>query len=163
MKNNLKTQNDSVFFKRKEGEEMILEENVISEFKEEYSFLSNAYESSFCFNGIQYRNAESAFQAQKTLDEKFRRTFSYLSAREAKSLGQNLNLRKDWQQVKTHIMLDICYAKFATSQELAAKLLETGDLFLIAGNYDKFWGICDGEGQNVLGSILMEVREMLRK
>jgi predicted NAD-dependent protein-ADP-ribosyltransferase YbiA (DUF1768 family) len=43
------------------------------------------------------------------------------------------------------------------------KLLSTGDIELIEYNYwgDKFWGVCNGEGKNHLGKLLMKIREQL--
>lgn len=40
----------------------------------------------------------------------------------------------------------------------------TGDVELVEGNWwgDRFWGVCDGVGENRLGRCLMEVRKELR-
>lgn len=48
--------------------------------------------------------------------------------------------------------------------DLNAKLQETGDAELIEGNYwgDRFWGVCDGVGENHLGKLLMRVRSETR-
>jgi hypothetical protein len=48
--------------------------------------------------------------------------------------------------------------------ELKTKLLATGDAELIEGNWwgDVYWGVCNGEGRNELGKILMQVRDELR-
>lgn len=48
---------------------------------------------------------------------------------------------------------------------LTRALLETGDAELIEGNTwnDTFWGVCNGEGENNLGRLLMKVREELIK
>lgn len=47
---------------------------------------------------------------------------------------------------------------------MRARLLETGDAMLIEGNTwgDTFWGVCNGQGLNVLGNLLMEIRQELR-
>ena len=47
--------------------------------------------------------------------------------------------------------------------DLREKLVATGDAELIEGNHwnDTCWGVCKGIGQNNLGKILMEVRDML--
>jgi hypothetical protein len=57
-------------------------------------------------------------------------------------------------------MYDLLRKKFANYPLLRKMLMETGDAILIEGNYwnDRFWGIC-GEGLNVLGILLMLVRE----
>jgi predicted NAD-dependent protein-ADP-ribosyltransferase YbiA (DUF1768 family) len=53
--------------------------------------------------------------------------------------------------------------KFSRNPELRVKLLNTGDLQLVEGNYwgDTFWGVCNGKGENHLGKILMRVRKEL--
>ena len=57
-----------------------------------------------------------------------------------------------------------CVRMKFTDPALAAKLLATGEATLVEGNHwgDTFWGVCDGEGRNQLGEILMTVREELR-
>ena len=61
-------------------------------------------------------------------------------------------------------MKDIVLAKFTQNQFLKEKLLATGDAYLIEGNTwgDRVWGQVNGVGQNRLGKILMEVRDMLK-
>jgi len=78
-------------------------------------------------------------------------------------------LRSDWDEIKDSIMLEIVRIKFNSHKDLADKLLATEDKILIEGNtwHDKYWGICycekcNGEGKNVLGGILMQVRSELR-
>ena len=61
-------------------------------------------------------------------------------------------------------MLRFLRDKFKPGSELAGKLLNTGDAELVEGNHwgDRYWGVCDGEGQNKLGKLLMQVRGELR-
>lgn len=60
-------------------------------------------------------------------------------------------------------MKDLVFQKFK-NEELKIKLLQTGNEELIEGNTwgDKFWGICNGVGENNLGKILMEIRQFLK-
>ena len=60
-------------------------------------------------------------------------------------------------------MYEVCYAKFIQNPRLAKWLIETGDEILVEGNTwnDKFWGVCNGEGANNLGKILMAIRTEL--
>ena len=61
-------------------------------------------------------------------------------------------------------MASLLFAKFA-QPELRKLLCETGDADLVEGNTwgDKFWGVCEGKGKNMLGLLLMQVRAAARK
>ena len=79
-----------------------------------------------------------------------------------KRKGRRVKLRSDWEQVKTTVMREVLGIKFL-DPELSSKLLATGNEELIEGNTwnDRFWGVCRGSGRNVLGKLLMEIREDL--
>ena len=138
----------------------------IDSFKGENAFLSNFYDAPVCYDGITYKNSEAAFQAQKTENREDRFAFADLSARDAKRLGRSTKLRKGWSDMRVYIMAEIVHAKFEQNPDLAEKLLATGNDTLIEGNTwnDKFWGVDSrtGEGQNILGNVLMSVRTTLR-
>jgi predicted NAD-dependent protein-ADP-ribosyltransferase YbiA (DUF1768 family) len=59
----------------------------------------------------------------------------------------------------------VVWAKFSQNPELGKKLLETGDRYLEERNWwgDKFWSVYQGEGQNLLGKIIMDIRARLAK
>ena len=138
--------------------------NIINSFKGDYFFLSNFYESPVTFNGRTFQNNEAAFQAEKTLDETVKESFCDLKPNKAKYLGRKIQLRPDWETVKEETMLIIVRAKFIQNKALQEKLLATGDAYLEEGNDwgDKIWGTVNGEGQNLLGKILMKVRNELK-
>ena len=133
---------------------------AITEFKGKYLFLSNFYTSTVEYQGLTFKNAEAAFQAQKcrTRDEKEK--FCGLDASSAKRLGRHVILRSDREEVKVQIMFEIVYAKFTQNAYLKRKLMETGDERLVEGNWwgDTTWGMCEGKGKNLLGAILMNIR-----
>ena len=62
-------------------------------------------------------------------------------------------------------MARVIRLKFTQHPVLAARLLQTGEEELIEGNTwnDRFWGQCQGVGENHLGRLLMELRTALRK
>lgn len=128
-----------------------------------YAFLSNFYNCMVEYDGLLYMNSEAAFQAAKTMDKKMRKVFTELSPSSAKYLGRHVELRSDWEDVKDNIMYEIVYNKFSNDLDLRNLLHDTGDAELIEGNWwnDKYWGVCNGEGQNKLGKILMRVRDEL--
>jgi predicted NAD-dependent protein-ADP-ribosyltransferase YbiA (DUF1768 family) len=51
--------------------------------------------------------------------------------------------------------------KFAQNPELYNQLKDTGTEEIVEGNwwYDKYWGVCNGEGENHLGKLLMWIRD----
>lgn len=142
------------------------ETKVIGLFREEYFFLSNFYETKITYNGLTYKNAEAAFQAQKCMTEKEKEAFTELEAVAAKRKGKRVKLRPDWEEVKLFMMEEIVRAKFTQNESLREMLLATGDAILREGNTwrDTFWGVNlkSGRGQNNLGIILMKIRDELR-
>ncbi len=136
----------------------------ITRFRDEYDFLSNFYVVDIEYDGIVYPSVEHAFQAAKTLDDDERLKISLLDTpTKAKRAGRKVKLRSDWEEVKLDIMKELIVIKFK-DPVLKEKLLSTGNATLIEGNTwrDYYWGECRGKGQNHLGKILMEVREMIK-
>jgi ribA/ribD-fused uncharacterized protein len=136
---------------------------LIDSFRGDYYFLSNFYPATVQYDGITYQNNEAAFQAQKCLTITEQLKFADMDASSAKRLGRKVMLRPDWEQVKVRLMKEIVRMKFVQNPDLKEKLLATGDATLIEGNTwgDRTWGKVDGVGMNLLGKILMEVREEL--
>jgi len=107
---------------------------------------------------------EHAYQAHKTLNEDSREMIR--NAKDpsiAKKLGRGVEMRPDWEVVREGLMRDFIRKKFE-SPFLADQLLKTGDSELVFGNTwnDRVWGVCRGTGSNLLGKILMEVRQELK-
>lgn len=142
----------------------INEFNAITSFRNENYFLSNMRPAKVTYNGVTYRNAEAAFQAQKCANDSDRAKFANMSGKEARREGRRVELRKDWDSVKLDIMRDIIRAKFSDG-DLARRLVSTGYKNLVEGNSwnDTFWGVSGGIGENNLGKVLMEVRDELRE
>jgi len=136
---------------------------MIDRFDEEYSFLSNFYPCKVIYKGHTFLSSEAAYQAQKDLSRT--EEFINLGAKDSKHLGKKVNIRPDWEEVKLPIMEEIVRAKFEQNKDLAEKLIATGDEELIEGNYwhDCFWGVCNGQGENHLGQILMQIRGELKE
>ena len=132
-----------------------------------YQFLSNFYISPCEYEGIVYNNSECAFQAAKSTSLDVRKEFIDMKPGKAKRYGRKIELRDDviWDDVKDGIMLEVVRSKFNMNKDLADKLLSTGDAEIIEGNNwgDVYWGQVDGVGDNVLGKILMQVRDEHKK
>lgn len=139
--------------------------DVIDSFSGDNYFLSNFYGSLIRMNdGIVYPSGEAAFQAQKTLDMSIRRKIAMMPMPgAAKRIGRHVVLRSDWEEIKRDVMVDVVKRKFEQNPELAAQLLATYPASLVEGNTwnDRYWGVCNGDGQNKLGRILERVRNEL--
>lgn len=147
--------------------------NQITGFFEEFRFLSNFHEHPEApvfidgLDGTQISccTVENAFQALKSDEPQARRLIAEApTPGQSKKMGKRVTLRKDWEIVKIGAMTELLVQKF-TQSPLKEMLLATGDAELIEGNTwgDKFWCVCDGEGQNNLGILLMKIREGLKK
>lgn len=138
---------------------------AIRRFYERYRFLSNFHPAPVVYDGYEYDSTEHAFVAAKTLDPEERAKIRAIKKPgAAKRAGRKLKLRDDWEDVKVNIMAELVLQKFARHPKLRDMLLETGDEELVEGNtwHDYFWGVCNGKGKNMLGKILMRVRELLK-
>lgn len=138
---------------------------TIDKFDGDYAFLSNFYEAPTVINGITYPTNEHFFQAMKTEDPEEQRKIAEASTPgQAKRLGRAVKLRDNWDSVRIGWMKFGLEQKFSQHPELAQKLIDTGNAWLIEGNtwHDTFWGQCDGVGQNNLGALLMALRDELK-
>lgn len=85
---------------------------------------------------------------------------------DAAIMGRDRNrpLRADWEQVKDDIMKRAVLQKFQTHDDIREILLATSNEEIIeATTNDYYWGCgTKGNGKNMLGKIIMEVRELLK-
>lgn len=144
---------------------------VIDGFEGKYSFLSNFYASEINFMCHKYKTAEHAYQAAKAVDLGDRNhIIEAPTPDQAKLIGRKIKIRSDWEQIKDKVMYAVVEEKFRYNDFLRKKLLDTGNATLIEGNWwhDNYWGDChcpkckNIPGQNHLGKILMQVREIER-
>jgi ribA/ribD-fused uncharacterized protein len=149
---------------------------MIGEFQGDYRWLSNFWPVNIVLDGITYPTVEHAYQAAKTDIPALRAEIAVCGKPgTAKRLGRRLTLRQGWEDEKLEVMEDLLRQKFAPGTQLARWLLGTGYQALIEGNAwgDRFWGVsCPGPrslgyslglGMNHLGTLLMHIREDLRR
>lgn len=115
---------------------------------------------------VEWPTTEHYFQAQKfagTPDEEAVRLAE--SPMTAAKMGRERSrpLRSDWESVKDDIMREAVRAKFEQHPKLLTLLLSTGDAEIIEHTKnDAYWGDGgDGSGKNMLGRILVEMRQRL--
>jgi N-glycosidase YbiA len=147
-----------------------MEKNVINFYstKDAYGCFSNFSAHPFRLKNKIWKTSEHYFQAQKFAgtqhEEELRLVDSpMVVARMGRS--RQRPLRHDWEVVKDDIMREALRAKFTQNEDLKKILLETGDADLVEHTAnDNYWGDGgDGSGKNMLGKLLMELREELKK
>lgn len=150
---------------------MVMNNTPIAFFRGVHRFLSNFFPVTIEYEGAKYYSLEHAYQAMKTTDLDLRRELQFdtgsdlsISPSKAKNWGRRVQLRPDWEEIKLGVMEGLLHAKFE-NPELRKKLLETGRCELIEGNTwgDRYWGVCNGVGENHLGKLLMKVRDEIRR
>lgn len=143
----------------------------IAIFKGPFRWLSNFHLCSIEFEGLVYPSTEHAYQAAKFSSEEDRK-----KVRDAekpaisKRLGAKAVVPANWHESrKQEVMYEICKYKFTKHADLRQKLLDTKDIPLVEGNgwHDNEWGSCfcencGSQGKNMLGKILMRIRDEVR-
>lgn len=130
-----------------------------------FRFLSNFYilSNGVGFEELCYPSVEHAYQAAKWPRHQ-RSQFLDVTAAQAKRLGKEapaLNVKK-WNKNKAELMRCLVYQKFDQNVPLRKLLVDMDGYVLDERNSwgDVYWGTnIQGEGENVLGKILMGVRD----
>jgi ribA/ribD-fused uncharacterized protein len=154
---------------------------TIDSFSGDYSFLSNfdsgadirvsttfsthMYFSDSLIIKFPMKTVEHGFQAAKAKDvDTFFEVLACETPGQAKAKGRKLELRPDWDTKKEAIMMLLLLQKFSfkLNPDYAKNLVATGDRKLVEGNTwgDTYWGVCNGQGLNLLGTTLTTIRGM---
>ena len=145
------------------------------------SCLSQWWKCDFTEGGINFCCAEQYMMYRKALlfedHEHADEILKTKDLKTIKALGRLVSNFDDkvWNEHKSEIVLQGNICKFSQNPELKAYLIGTGDRILVeASPYDRVWGIgmragsagiCAPQkwkGQNLLGFLLMEVRNIIR-
>ena len=144
---------------------VVHDEKKVGGFVAEYRWLSNFFMCRVEWEGRVYTSSEAAYQSGKYPPAE-RDVFTTLDPDPAKKLSRTKPYdTAAWEARKERTMREVLWAKFSQNPDLAKKLLATGDRLLEETNWwgDKIWGVFQGEGQNLLGKQLMEIRARLAK
>lgn len=144
--------------------------------------LSQWFESPFTINGLTYKTSEHWMMAQKALlfdnQEIFRRIIECDKPNEAKELGRQIIGFDEivWKNNRFNIVCLGNIHKFNQNQAMGEYLLKTGNKILVESSpVDTIWGIgltkesedihniYTWSGLNLLGFVLMEVRDFLNE
>jgi N-glycosidase YbiA len=137
---------------------------------DEYGEFSNFSENEIIIDGKRWPTSEHYFQAMKFEDkiyiEKIRKTKKPSIAAQM-SRDRSVKIKRGWDSMRVNVMTIAVRAKFFTQhQHLRKLLLSTGDRKIIEHTAnDDYWGDGgDGSGKNMLGIVLMKIRdELLRE
>ena len=138
----------------------------------EFKFMSNFFAAEINIDGKIWPATEHYYQAMKyptmpNYQEKIRLN---KNPDMVKKMGRSKDgFRQDWERVKNDVMYKALVAKFTQHEDLKEKLLATGDKVLVEHTgRDKYWG--DGgdggngtKGQNIMGKLLVKVRNAIRE
>lgn len=136
-----------------------------------YGAFSNLFRRPIVFEGREYSTAEHAYQAGKARKESVREWILSAPSPSLVAMAAHglytWDINPDWSRTKFDRMRNVLRAKFTQHQDLKELLLSTGNARLVEqGRTDnavnRTWGEVNGKGLNMLGVLLMEVREEIR-
>ena len=134
----------------------------------QYGFMSNFAAYPITVNGLVYPTNEHYFQSVKFVDpvyaEHIRTKCATAAASKTAGRSRKYPIQPDWNTSRVDVMLVALRAKFGQHEDIRTRLLETGDAELVEhAIWDRFWGDGGGKGtgQNILGKLIMKVREEL--
>ena len=141
--------------------------------KDPGGYMSNFYRARFFIYNRWWDTCEHAYQAQKCVDPtEYDAIHQAKKANDARLLGQKVKMREHWDNIhKDRVMEECVRAKFLQHKDIRDQLMATGDEELVEDSVqnsdpahrDAFWGNGpDGTGKNMLGKILMKIREELK-
>ena len=108
------------------------------------------FDTPLVHQGIEYRTVENFSRAMKTAEDDLetRRKIAAAAPDEARRLGEQVQARPDWPEIRREVMETALRHKFAPGTRWHARLRLTGDR-----------EITDGSKDNILGRLLMDIRE----
>jgi ribA/ribD-fused uncharacterized protein len=137
-----------------------------------YGPFSNLYRRPIVFEGVTFATSEHAYQYGKARKLEVRDWLMQAPSPSLLAMAAHglyyWDIAPGWSKTKFHRMRGVLAAKFSQHEDLRALLLSTGEAKLIEtatvdNEVNKLWGEVNGVGQNMLGVMLMELREALRK
>ena len=124
--------------------------------------LDNFSPHSIVYNGQKYPTAEHLYQALKFDNPKIvAEIIDANSPLQAKIIASKYKQQRinNWSETKVQTMKKVLNLKLYQHPEIQDYLKSTNESELIENNpEDDFWGIGDGNGQNMIGKIWMEIK-----
>lgn len=136
-----------------------------------YGAFSNLFRRPVLFEGEEFPTAEHAYQAGKARKKDVRAWILSAPSPSLVAMAAHglytWDIVPNWSKVKFDRMREVLRAKFAQHEDLRHLLLSTGSARLVESCktdnlVNRTWGEVNGKGKNMLGRLLMEVRDELR-
>ncbi len=136
-----------------------------------YGAFSNLYRRPIVFEGETFATSEHAYQAGKARKPEVREwVLSAPSPALVAMAAHGLyywDITPGWSRTKFDRMRSVLRSKFTQHEDLKELLLATGDARLVESatvdnEVNRLWGEVNGQGRNMLGELLMELRASLR-
>jgi ribA/ribD-fused uncharacterized protein len=136
-----------------------------------YGAFSNLFRRPILFEGERFATSEHAYQAGKPRKAEVKKWLMdaptpALLAMAAHGLYY-WDVSPGWSRLKFDRMRKVLRAKFTQHDDLRDLLLSTGEVRLVESatvdnEVNRLWGEVNGQGRNMLGLLLMELRADLR-
>lgn len=135
-----------------------------------YGAFSNLFRATVEYDGIVYPTSEHAYQAGKAAKPAVR---DWILSAPSPSLAAmaahglySWDIVPKWAEIKFDRMRGVLMAKFTQHSDLADLLISTGHARIVESAttnnaVNRLWGEVNGKGENMLGIMLMEVRDAL--
>ncbi len=137
-----------------------------------YGAFSNLHRRSIFFEDREYQTSEHAYQAGKARKESVREWILSAPSPSLVAMAAHglyvWDVVPNWSSTKFDRMRQVLRVKFTQHADLKELLLSTGNARLVEvaktnNAVNRLWGEVNGKGKNMLGVLLMEVREELRR
>lgn len=137
-----------------------------------YGAFSNLYRREIEFEGERFQTSEHAYQAGKARKPEVKQWLMQAPSPSLLAMAAHglyyWDVAPGWSRTKYDRMRGVLRAKFTQHQDLRDLLLSTGTARLVEtatvdNEVNRLWGEVNGVGKNMLGVLLMELREELQK
>lgn len=137
-----------------------------------YGAFSNLFRRPIEFEGETFATSEHAYQAGKARKPDVRDWLLSAPSPALVAMAAHglyyWDIVPGWSRTKFDRMRAVLRAKFTQHEDLLELLLSTGDARLVESatvdnEVNRLWGEVNGEGRNMLGELLMELRAELRQ
>jgi ribA/ribD-fused uncharacterized protein len=136
-----------------------------------FGAFSNLYRREIEFEGDNYVTSEHAYQAGKARKPEVKEWLMSAPSPSLLAMAAHglyyWDVAPGWSRTKFDRMRGVLRAKFTQHEDLRELLLSTRSAKLIEtatvdNEVNRLWGEVNGQGRNMLGELLMELREALR-